>query len=232
MIEHPTIKRTLIGLGLGLVAAFAAPALVSANARTAGPPVAGEDLATAVFAGGCFWCVEEAFDKVEGVVETTSGFTGGTVADPSYEQVTAGGTGHAEAVRVRYDPGEVTYSRLLDVFWTNVNPFDGGGQFCDRGDSYRSALFPVGEEQQRLAEASKEAVMQRFDKSVATGIEEAAPFYEAEAYHQDYHQKNPITYTYYKWRCGRAARLEDIWGKDPMGPTVALTEQDGETPSD
>lgn len=229
MIKRPAIKRKL--LGLGLAAVLAVPAAMSAHARTDGIRAAGEDLATAVFAGGCFWCVEEAFDKVEGVVETTSGFAGGTVADPTYEQVSAGGTGHAEVVRVRYDPDAVSYSRLLDVFWTNVDPFDAGGQFCDRGDSYRSALFPIGQDQQRLAEASREAVAQRFDRPVATGIEEAAPFYEAEAYHQNYHERNPVTYTYYKWRCGRADRLEQVWGEDPMGPTVALTDAGEEAPS-
>lgn len=207
-------------LGLGLSALLAGPAATVAGAQTSGT-----EQATAVFAGGCFWCVEEAFDKVEGVTETVSGFTAGTVPNPSYEQVSAGGTGHAEAVRVRYDPGVVSYSELLDVFWTNVDPFDGGGQFCDRGDQYRSALFPIGEEQQRLAEISRQAVERRFGQPVATGIEAAAPFFAAEAYHQDYHEKNPLTYAYYKWRCGRAERLETVWGEDPAGPAVALTEE-------
>ncbi|HET8728908.1 MAG TPA: peptide-methionine (S)-S-oxide reductase MsrA [Alphaproteobacteria bacterium] len=174
---------------------------------------AGDELMTAVFAGGCFWCVEEAFDKVDGVVETTSGYTGGMVRNPSYEQVSAGGTGHAEAVRVRYDPAVVGYAELLDTFWHNVDPFDAGGQFCDRGSSYRSAVFVGIEEEARLAEASKQAVAARFEQPVATEIVPAAEFYPAEDYHQNYHQKNPFRYKFYKWNCGRAQRLEEIWGK-------------------
>jgi peptide-methionine (S)-S-oxide reductase len=212
-------------LGLSLAILLTAPAAHFAGAQTGAPQAPEEDLATAIFAGGCFWCVEEAFDKVEGVVETTSGFTGGKVADPSYEQVSAGGTGHAEAVRVRYDPGLVSYAQLLDVFWTNVDPLDAGGQFCDRGDSYRSALFPIGEEQERLAQASKEAVEQRFDQPVATRVEPAASFYPAEDYHQNYHEANALTYHFYKWRCGRVDRLEEVWGEDPEGLELGALAQ-------
>jgi peptide-methionine (S)-S-oxide reductase len=198
-----------------LMMLFVTPLPGAAYGQAGASSAANEDLATAVFAGGCFWCVEEAFDKVEGVVETTSGFIGGTVANPSYEQVTTGDTGHAEAVRVRYDPSKVSYAQLLETFWTNVDPLDAGGQFCDRGDSYRSALFPIGPEQERLAEVSKRLVQQRLEKPVVTTIEPAAPFYPAEAYHQDYYKRNPATYNFYKWRCGRVDRLEAVWGEDP-----------------
>lgn len=193
--------------------AFAA-ALVggAALAQTSETPSGAENLETAVFAGGCFWCVEEAFDKVEGVVETVSGYTGGTVPDPSYEQVSAGGTGHFEAVRVRYDPAAVSYDALLDAFWRNVDPFDAGGQFCDRGGSYRSAIFVESEAQKRLAEESKRAVASRFGRTVATEILPVGAFYPAEDYHQNYYEKNPLLYKFYKWNCGRAQRLEEIWG--------------------
>jgi len=185
----------------------------AALAQTAETPSGAENLETAVFAGGCFWCVEEAFDKVEGVVETVSGYTGGTVPNPSYEQVSAGGTGHFEAVRVRYNPAAVSYDALLDAFWRNVDPFDAGGQFCDRGDSYRSAIFVETEAQERLAEESKQAVADRFGRAVATEILPAGAFYPAEDYHQNYYEKNPLLYKFYKWNCGRAQRLEEIWGK-------------------
>jgi peptide-methionine (S)-S-oxide reductase len=176
-----------------------------------------ERLKTAIFAGGCFWCVEEAFDKVEGVVETTSGYTGGMLPNPSYEQVSAGDTGHAEALRVKYDPARVSYAQLLDVFWHNIDPFDAGGQFCDRGSSYRSAIFVMDDEEERLAKESKEKIAQEFRRPVATEIVRATPFYPAEGYHQDYHTRNPLRYSFYKWNCGRAQRLEEIWGKKQAG---------------
>jgi peptide-methionine (S)-S-oxide reductase len=172
-----------------------------------------QQLRSAIFAGGCFWCVEEAFDKVKGVVETTSGYTGGTVPNPTYEQVTAGGTAHAEAVLVRYDPKKVTYETLLDVFWHNIDPFDAGGQFCDRGDNYRSAIFYHSDRQKGQAEASKKAVEAKLGKPVVTAIVHAGPFYPAEMYHQNFHETNPWRYKFYKWNCGRADRLEEIWGK-------------------
>jgi peptide-methionine (S)-S-oxide reductase len=173
----------------------------------------GSQLKTAIFAAGCFWCVEEAFDKVAGVVETTSGYTGGVLPNPTYEQVSAGNTGHAEALRVKYDPTKVSYAQLLDTFWHNVDPFDGGGQFCDRGASYRSAIFFMSDEEEKQAQESKEAVAKQFNQKVATQIVKATPFYAAEGYHQDYHTKNPLKYSFYKWNCGRAQRLEQIWGK-------------------
>lgn len=183
---------------------------------TAAWPAAGErEPAAATFAAGCFWCVEEAFDKVEGVAETTSGFTGGDVVDPTYDQVATGATGHTEAVRVRYDPAVVDYEALLDTFWHNVDPTDANGQFCDRGDSYRSGIFVHDERQRRLAEASKRALQKDPDapSPIVTPIEDAGPFYPAEEYHQDYYQKNPLRYRFYKTRCGRAGRLEELWGE-------------------
>jgi peptide-methionine (S)-S-oxide reductase len=169
--------------------------------------------ATATFAAGCFWCVEEAFDKVEGVLSTTSGYTGGRTPNPTYEQVSSGGTGHTEAVRVTYDPSRVGYEQLLRTFWHNVDPLDGGGQFCDRGSQYRSGIFYHSEEQKQQAEASKREVAQRLGKPVVTEIDPAGPFYEAEEYHQGYYEKNPLRYKFYKWNCGRAQRLEQLWGQ-------------------
>ena len=170
---------------------------------------------TAVFAGGCFWCVEEAFDAAEGVTSTTSGYTGGRVANPTYEQVSAGGTGHAEVVRVVYDPTKISYDQLLNVFWRNVDPVTPNQQFCDKGAQYRSAIFYSDAEQRRLAEASKRALEQsgRFEQPIVTEINPGAPFYAAEEYHQDYYTKNPLRYKFYKTSCGRARRLEELWGK-------------------
>ena len=191
-------------------------------ALTAAPAGAGEQAdapatASAVFAGGCFWCMEPPFEALDGVVSVTSGYTGGHVANPSYEQVSAGGTGHREAVRVEYDPARVRYEQLLEVFWHNVDPLDAGGQFCDRGPQYGSAIFVADAEQRRLAEASKRALAQagRFDRGLATEILDTGPFYPAEEYHQDYARKNPLRYRYYRHGCGRDARLEAVWGAAP-----------------
>jgi peptide-methionine (S)-S-oxide reductase len=172
--------------------------------------------ATAIFAGGCFWCMEPPFDALAGVLSTTSGYTGGKLASPSYEQVSEGGTGHREAVRVEYDPARVSYSQLLDVFWRNVDPLDGGGQFCDRGSQYASAIFVADAEERRLAEASKRALEEskRFHKPLATEILTASAFYPAEEYHQDYARRNPLRYRYYRHGCGRDARLEAVWGSE------------------
>jgi peptide-methionine (S)-S-oxide reductase len=195
-----------------LLAAAVLASGATAFAQPAGRP-AENGLQTAVFAGGCFWCVEEAFDTVEGVVETTSGYIGGTVPNPTYKQVTAGNTGHAEAVQVRYDPAKVGYARLLDVFWRNVDPLDAGGQFCDRGSSYRSAIFFTTADQERLARTSKKQIAERLRATVATEIVPAGTFYPAESYHQNYHAENPLKYKFYKWNCGRAQRLDELWGK-------------------
>jgi peptide-methionine (S)-S-oxide reductase len=176
---------------------------------------AGVAAGVATFAGGCFWCVEQAFDEVGGVLATTSGYMGGQTVDPTYEQVSSGTTGHLESVQVKYDPRRVTYERLLEAFWRNIDPLDGGGQFCDRGPQYRAAIFVHDGEQRQLAEASKERLRRsgRFDRPIATEVRDAAPFYAAEAYHQDYYRKNPVRYKFYKYSCGRAQRLEELWGR-------------------
>ena len=172
---------------------------------------------TAVFAGGCFWCMEPPYDELDGVVSTTSGYAGGHVEDPTYEEVTAGGTGHREVVRVIYDPGVVSYPRLLEVFWRNVDPLDDGGQFCDRGFSYTTAVFADGPEQARQARASKEHVQRRFDDRVVTPVVTDWSFYPAEGYHQDYYRENPVRYEAYRFSCGRDGRLEELWGDDAGG---------------
>ncbi|MFL5352040.1 peptide-methionine (S)-S-oxide reductase MsrA [Archangium sp.] len=182
----------------------------------AAPKDAGPPLAKATFAGGCFWSEESAFDKVEGVVSTTSGYAGGQQENPTYEQVSSGGTGHVESVEVAYDPTKVTYARLLEVFWHNVDPLDASGQFCDHGDQYHSAIFVRDEEQRRLAEESKRQLEAsgRFKQPLATRILPAQSFYPAEGYHQDYARKNPLQYRLYRSACGRDARLKELWGED------------------
>lgn len=176
--------------------------------------VASPDRATAVFAGGCFWCVEEAFDAVPGVLATTSGYIGGLKPDPTYKEVSAGGTGHTEAVEIIYDPRAVSYERLLEVFWRNIDPLAENAQFCDQGEQYRSAIFYLNEEQKRQAEASKAALdaSKRLSGPVRTVILAASPFFKAEDYHQDYYIKNPLQYRFYKYTCGRAQRLKELWG--------------------
>jgi peptide-methionine (S)-S-oxide reductase len=183
-----------------------------------------EETDRAVFAGGCFWCVEEAFDPVEGVIATTSGYSGGDVEDPTYEQVVAGGTGHAEVVEVEYDPELVDYATLLHVFWRNVDPFAVDRQFCDAGDSYRSAIFAVDAEQRDLAESSRDEVAERFDREIATQIEDLDTFYPAEDYHQDYYRENPVRYRFYKSACKREERLEEIWDDEAGGLAEASTD--------
>lgn len=170
--------------------------------------------ATATFAGGCFWCMEPPFDKLKGVISTTSGYMGGHVDNPSYKQVSRGGTGHAEVIQIIYDPNQISYEKLLKTFWHNVDPTDAGGQFCDRGDQYRTSIFYHNAEQKELAQQSKEVLDsdKPFSKEVITPIVAASNFYPAEDYHQDYYQKNPIRYKYYRYSCGRDARLESLWG--------------------
>ncbi|MGH8982445.1 MAG: peptide-methionine (S)-S-oxide reductase MsrA [Acidimicrobiia bacterium] len=198
-------SRFVVALTIAFGAAFAAP--------VASQPKTTSRTETATFAAGCFWCVEEAFDKVAGVVATTSGYTAGTTTNPTYEQVSAGGTGHTEAVQVTYDPAKVSYETLLETFWRNVDAVDAGGQFCDRGSQYRSGIYVHSPAQQQQAEASKTQIAAQLGKSVATEIVAAGPFYKAEGYHQDYYKKNPVRYKFYKWNCGRAQRLEALWGK-------------------
>ncbi|MEL6552492.1 MAG: peptide-methionine (S)-S-oxide reductase MsrA, partial [Cyanobacteria bacterium J06621_11] len=165
------------------------------------------ETATAVFAGGCFWCMEKPFDELPGVSETTSGYTGGFVEDPTYYQVSDGNTGHVEAMQVSYDPQQVSYSTLLETFWHNIDPLDNRGQFCDKGAQYRSAIFFGTDEQQALAEESKDAIARKFDQTIATDILPAATFYPAEDYHQNYYQTRPVRYKVYRFGCGRDQRL-------------------------
>ncbi|MCB1675714.1 MAG: peptide-methionine (S)-S-oxide reductase MsrA [Halioglobus sp.] len=166
--------------------------------------------ATAVFAGGCFWCMEAVYQEHEGVSDVISGFTGGTLQNPSYS---GNHEGHYEAVQVSYDPAVVSYEELLDLYWRNIDPFDGGGQFCDRGPSYHSAIFVADEAQRTLAQQSRAAVAQRFpEQTLQTPILDADTFWPVEAYHQDYYLKNPLRYKFYRWNCGRGQRLEEIWG--------------------
>lgn len=167
----------------------------------------------AVFAGGCFWCMEEAFDKVPGVTQTISGYSGGNTDNPSYKDVTYGNTGHREALQVHYDSSRISYQQLLDVFWRNIDPFDDGGQFCDRGFSYKSAIFYANEEQHQLALSSIKKIgsLTEQKSKIVTPIMKLTKFYPAESYHQDYHIKNPLRYKYYKYSCGRPARLEKLW---------------------
>lgn len=171
--------------------------------------------AKAYFAGGCFWCMEEVFEKVDGVIAVVSGYMGGTVASPTYEQVSAGQTGHAESVEVSYDPAKVSYQKLLEAFWRNVDPVTPNAQFCDHGSQYRSAVFYGTDEEKRLSEESKGVIEQskRFSEPIVTQLVKASTFYSAEEYHQDFYKKNPIRYKYYKFSCGRAQRLEALWGK-------------------
>ncbi len=200
---------------------------------------------SAVFAGGCFWCTESDFEKVDGVIEVISGYTGGRVADPTYEQVSAGGTGHVEAVKVVYDPTKITYEELLDVFWRQVDPTDPGGQFVDRGSQYRSVIFYGNDQERRLAEASKKRLAETgpFTKPVVTDILPLGPFYPAEEYHQDYYKENPIRYRWYRSGSGRDKFLKEVWpekGDDMKGRTkpsamaASTTEEkaDRETASD
>ncbi|MGE0591074.1 MAG: peptide-methionine (S)-S-oxide reductase MsrA [Vicinamibacterales bacterium] len=171
--------------------------------------------ATAIFAAGCFWCVEADFDKVPGVLATISGFTGGDVPSPTYADVSRGGTGHTEAVEVTYDPDVVSYEDLLGYFWHHVDPFVAHRQFCDVGNQYRPGIFYRDEAQRTAAEASKARLQEQFDDPVVVEVSPAGPFYPAEAYHQDYYQKNGLQYRYYRWGCGRDARLAEIWGEHP-----------------
>ena len=181
--------------------------------RAARPPAKAPGQAAAVFAGGCFWCTEADFDHIAGVISTISGYSGGRVANPTYEQVSTGNTGHIEAVRVVYDPRRVSYATLVERFFRTIDPFDAGGSFCDRGHQYRSAIFVANAEQRRIAEAAKARVERQLGARIATLILPAAPFYRAEDYHQDYYRENPVRYRFYRWNCGRDQRLREVWSR-------------------
>ncbi len=210
------ISKTLFSLA---AAALAVSILVAGPARSENedkPMTDSKNLAKATFAGGCFWCMEPPFDKLDGVISSTSGYIGGHKKDPTYEQVSSGTTGHAEAVEIVYDPKKVTYEQLLAVFWRNIDPTTANRQFCDVGSQYRTGVFYHDEEQKRLAERSKRELDEsgKLPSPVVTEITEAGEFYPAEDYHQDYYKKNPIRYKYYRFGCGRDKRLEQLWGDD------------------
>lgn len=190
------------------------PQLLAPTPQSVTPSLQPATTATATFAGGCFWCVESDFDKVPGVISTTSGYTGGTVPNPTYDQVSAKHTGHAEAVEIVYDPAKVSYPQLLTHFWRSIDPTTKDRQFCDVGTPYRTAIFAHGEEQLKAAQASRDALEKTkpFPEPIVTEIVMAGPFYPAEAYHQDYYLKNPLRYRYYRSSCGRDSRLAQLWG--------------------
>jgi peptide-methionine (S)-S-oxide reductase len=189
-----------------IITAAATAVLLSASA------VHAQKLETVIFAGGCFWCVESDFDRIPGVVGTVSGYTGGSIENPTYKQVSAGGSGHLEAVEVTYDPTQVKLDDLLTAFWHSVDPTDPGGQFCDRGASYTTAVFVRDAEERRIAEISKQAAASELRQAITTPIRDAGTFYPAEEYHQDYYMKNPIRYQFYRYSCGRNQRVEELWG--------------------
>jgi len=203
------LKLSLLTLGMIVMTA------TSASGDSTKGNVSEQRFEKATFAGGCFWCMEPPFDKLDGVISTTSGYTGGTEKDPTYEQVSAGKTGHLEAIEVTYDPAKVSYAQLLDVFWKNVDPTQHNGQFVDVGSQYRTAIFYHTEEQRRLALESRNRLQEsrKFGKPIVTEIRPALEFYSAEDYHQDYYIKNPIRYKYYRWGSGRDRFLEETWGK-------------------
>ena len=196
------MRTTLVGI---LAAATISTASQAPDRHTA-------KTETAIFAGGCFWCVEADFDKVPGVKSTTSGYTGGQIANPTYEQVSAGGTGHVEAVQVVYDPAVVTYEALVEHFWRTIDPFNARGQFCDIGESYRPVIFAANEQQRLAATRSRDRLQTQFKQKIVVEIAPAVAFYPAEGYHQDYYTKNPVRYRFYRWNCGRDSRLASIWG--------------------
>jgi peptide-methionine (S)-S-oxide reductase len=196
--------------------AFLQPGYSADSDKPAGPPPNAENLETAYFAGGCFWCTESDFESVPGVVEVLSGYAGGHVDEPTYKQVTSGTTGHLESIEVYYDPEQVTYEELLDVFWHSVDPTDDGGQFCDRGPSYKTAIFADGAEQRAAAEASKKHIQETkpFDAPIVTPIEDLDTFWPAEEYHQDFYEKSTVRYKTYRLGCGRDARVRQLWGDE------------------
>lgn len=187
-------------------------------AQTAKPePKPATAQAKAIFAGGCFWCMEPPYDKLDGVISTTSGYIGGKARNPTYEQISSGRTGHTEAVQIVYDPQKVSYAKLLEIFWRNIDPTVKDQQFCDVGSQYRSGIFYVDDEQKRLAEASRAAIEKSkpFKEPIVTELTRATEFYPAEDYHQDYYMKNPVRYKFYRASCGRDSRLQQLWGKAP-----------------
>ena len=219
------MRRSLLTFALPLAALVALGAACSGSE----PVVAERGFAidpaaadTAVFAGGCFWCMEKPFEELDGVASVVSGFSGGTVPNPTYDQVSTKTTGHYEAVEVVYDPSVVSYDTLLQVYWHNVDPLDDGGQFCDRGEPYRPALFVDTADERAAAEATKAELEERFDQPVVVPVLDSAPFYAAEDYHQDFYRTNPARYQSYRLGCRRDARLDELWGDSAghLGPAL------------
>jgi len=213
---HPLSLCVLAAIGL------ASPTLQAQSSQPQGSQQQdsqSQSSAEAIFAGGCFWCMEPPYDNQPGVSATISGYIGGELDNPTYDDISRGGTGHAEVVKVEYDADQISYAQLLEIFWRNIDPFAVDRQFCDVGDQYRSAIFYHDEEQRALAEASKAEMEARFDRDIATQIVPATTFWAAEEYHQDYYQKNPVRYKFYRFSCGRDDRLEEVWGEEAGGPT-------------
>lgn len=214
------LKRLLILLGMiGLLTAGLVAVLEKEPMAAEQPMAKTGELDRAIFAGGCFWCMESPFEKLPGVIAVVSGYTGGHDMTPNYKEVSAGGTGHTEAVEILFDPSRVSYQQLLDVFWRQIDPTDADGQFVDRGSQYRSGIYPLNDEQRQSAEASKQglAASKQFAKPIVTEIVPAGKFYPAEEYHQDYYKKNPIRYKYYRYGSGRDRFLDRAWGEDRKG---------------
>lgn len=203
---------TLIGLTFALtVTGIALSACSAVSSNNTSSTYSKTD--KAIFAGGCFWCMEAPFDKLDGVISTTSGYTAGHQKNPTYRQVSAGVTGHTEAIEIVYDASIVSYETLLEVFWFNIDPLDDQGQFCDFGTQYRTGIFYLDDDQQKLAEESRKEIIKKLGKAVATEITAATEFYPAEEYHQNYYQVNPVRYNFYRWRCGRDQQLKELWGE-------------------
>jgi peptide-methionine (S)-S-oxide reductase len=205
-LSYKTFVLFLALTGLGLLG-------LSGGGKGSAMAAVDKNQAKATFAGGCFWCMEHPYDQLDGVISTVVGYTGGSKEDPTYEEVSAGATGHAEAIEVTYDPAKIGYDKLLEVFWRNIDPTVKDAQFCDHGSQYRSGIFYHNDEQKRLAEESRQRLADsgKF-KNIYTEITPAATFYRAEEYHQDYYLKNPLRYKYYRYSCGRDKRLEQLWG--------------------
>ena len=218
----PYTSRSAI-LTLALLFSCAAPLAAATSSKPSAAPAATPAAAKeeiAIFAGGCFWCVETQFEGMPGVTSVVSGYTGGPEKNPTYHDVSSGSTGHYESVEIRFDPRRISYAKLVDVFWHAIDPTQGDGQFCDRGKQYRSAIFYRDESQRKIAEQSKRSVSATLRKPIVTGILPAGPFYRAEEYHQDFWKKDPDRYHSYREGCGRDRRLKEVWGNLAAKPNV------------
>jgi peptide-methionine (S)-S-oxide reductase len=211
-VKVPLTRTVALILLVGLHVSAAGDQPVQRSGNSTGEAADTEQVGVATFAGGCFWCLEPPFDKLQGVISTTSGYIGGHVKQPTYKQVSSGRTGHAEALQVKFDPQLVSYEQLLTLFWHNVDPTQANGQFCDIGNQYRSAIFFHSPEQKDLAIKSQAKIAKQLGRPIHTRVVAATAFYPAEEYHQDYYTKNPTKYKFYRWKCGRDAQLDKVWG--------------------